>query len=547
MVACQNMSSLADTVYVCGHRKPDTDSAVSAFIAAALLADDDPGRRYIPILAGPPIPQTVWLFSEAGAALPPVVEDIRPTAGQCCREAVSVSPSTPLGEALDLLAMKRFGALPVVGGDSRLEGFLSPRKPEAQFLFHLNVEDFLGTILLADDLSGGLDLKPLSQPAGRDLSRARRIQIFQPGLPSGPHDVLLAEGVEAARMAAACHPAGIIVCGPHADEAAREFADCPVPAWHFKGSIMALATSLPRAIPVGRIMSAADACARDSDFLEDLLPVLARLPHPLPVVDADSRLVGMISQRAALAPPRPGIVLVDHFEKSQAVKGLSSAALIEIIDHHRVGTLESDSPVRVDCRPLGSTASILACRLESAGRRPDPSQAKLLLGAIVADTLLLTSPTTTPEDRRLAEKLASIAGVSLESFGRAVLSRNDSLADAPAPELVARDLKEFEAGGLRFLVGQIETVDLGLLPRRRAELADALEAARRSAAADFAVLMITDVAASDSWLLAADPEPGRCERLIGCPDAAQGTLFPGMVSRKKQAIPLLLDRFKTNS
>jgi len=538
------MSALASTVYVCGHRKPDTDSAVSAHVAAGLLGGGDDARCYRPILAGPAIPQTVWLFSEAGVALPEVVEDIRPTAGQCCREAVAVGPETPLGDALDLLAMRGFGALPVVGADARLVGFLSPRKPEAQFLFHLNVEDFLGTILLAEDLAGGLGLRPISSPAGRDLSRAGRIQIFQPGLPVGPDELLLAEGIEAARMAAAADPAGVIVCGPRPGDAERALAGSPVPVWHFGGSLMALATSLPRAIPVGRIMSAADACARDTDFLEDLLPVLARLPHPLPVVDGDGRLLGMISQRAALAPPRPGLVLVDHFEKSQAVRGLPAAELMEIIDHHRIGNLESEGPVKVDCRPLGSTASILACRFEAAGREPDAAQALLLLGAIVADTLLLTSPTTTPEDQRLARKLATIAGVQLESFGRAVLARNDSLADAPAAELVARDLKEFEAGGLRFLVGQVETVDLGLLPARRAGLVDALEAARRAGGADFAVLMVTDVAASDSWLVAVDSEPGRCERLLGCADAAAGRLFPGMVSRKKQALPHLLERLR---
>jgi manganese-dependent inorganic pyrophosphatase len=203
------------------------------------------------------------------------------------------------------------------------------------------------------------------------------------------------------------------------------------------------------------------------------------------------------------------------------------------------------SPARVDCRPLGSTASILALRFAEAGLVPDAAEAKLLLGALVADTLLLTSPTTTETDRELAARLATLAAVELAGFGREVLARNDGLATETAAALVARDLKEFSRGETRFLLGQIETVDLGLLTEARAAgLVEALEAARGRAGAAFAVTMVTDVLSGMSRLLVADADGRRARHVWGGEVPPTG-LERRMVSRKKELVPLVLERLAT--
>jgi manganese-dependent inorganic pyrophosphatase len=305
---------------------------------------------------------------------------------------------------------------------------------------------------------------------------------------------------------------------------------------------MALVTQLPRAIPVGRVMSTQAPTAGPDDLLEDLRSLFVRTPHALPVVDADKKLLGMISRREALQPPRRGLVLVDHFERTQTVRGWDGAEIVQIIDHHRVGGLETVEPARVDCRPLGSTASILALRFEEAGLSPEPAEAKLLLGALVADTLLLTSPTTTAADRGLAPRLAALAGVDLASFGREVLSRNDGLATETPAALVTRDLKEFSRGETRFLLGQIETVDLGLLDESRSRaLCEALDAARGRAGAAFALTMVTDVLRGVSRLLLVDPDERRARHLLEGAQPPTG-VERAIVSRKKQLVPLVMER-----
>jgi manganese-dependent inorganic pyrophosphatase len=537
-------------VHVVGHQCPDTDAVVSAVVAARLLARTRADANYVPLMQGVANSQTAWLFTEARLPLPRIRSDVRPTVGEACRPARALTTDRPLGEALDLIHEHGYSIVPVVDLDGRLAGVVGHALPEARYLTHFNLEDFLGTLVTLPELVTGLGLLPLNEAARRgeaDNDEARGAFRIYPGGPAPQAgDVVLAGAVpEAAAVAARAGAAALVFADCAEAEAQAWAAQASVPAYHFGGSLMALVTQLPRAIPVGRVMSANTPVAGPDDLLEDLRSLFVRTPHALPVVDAGRKLLGMISRREALQPPRRGLVLVDHFERSQTVRGWEAAEIVQIIDHHRVGGLETIEPARVDCRPLGSTASILALRFEEAGLEPEPAEAKLLLGALVADTLLLTSPTTTPVDRELAPRLAARAGVDLAAFGREVLARNDGLATETPAALVARDLKEFSRGELRFLLGQIETVDLGLLDEARTRaLREALDAARGRAGAAFALTMVTDVLRGVSRLLLVDADERRARHLLDGADPVAGMERP-MVSRKKQLVPLVLERLAT--
>ncbi len=534
-------------VHVVGHQCPDTDAIVSAVVGARLLARTHPGADYVPLMQGVANPQTAWLFAEAGVALPRIRSDVRPTVGEACGPAKALTADRPLGEALDLIHEHGYSIVPVVDFDGRLAGVIGHASPESRYLTHFNLEDFLGTLVTVPELVAGLALQPLNAAAAEARGAAAAAHGAFRLYPGGPAplsgDVVLAGSVSGAASAAAQADASALIYADCAEGDARSWAsDAPVPAYHFSGSLMALVTQLPRAIPVGRVMSARVPTAGPDDLLEDLRSLFVRTPHALPVVDADKKLLGMISRREALQPPRRGLVLVDHFERTQTVRGWENAEIVQIIDHHRVGGLETIEPARVDCRPLGSTASILALRFEEAGLAPEPAEAKLLLGALVADTLLLTSPTTTAVDKALAPRLAALAGVDLASFGREVLSRNDGLATETPAALVTRDLKEFSRGETRFLLGQIETVDLGLLDEARAAaLREALEAARVRAGSAFALTMVTDVLGGVSRLLLADADERRARHLLDGEQPATG-VERAMVSRKKQLVPLVMER-----
>lgn len=529
-------------VFVVGHKCPDTDAVVAAVVAARLLARTRPEAEYEALMQGMGNSQTAWLFAEAGAELPRIRTDVRPTVGETCHPARALTPERPLGEALDLLHERGYSLIPVVDADGRLVGAVGHTLSAARYLTHFNLEDFLGTLLTLPELVGGLGLLALNAAGAGEVPEMTHgsFRVWPGGPAPKAGDVVLAGAVAGAVPAAEMAGAAALVLADCSVEEARGWAaNTEVPVYYFAGSLMALITQLPRAIPVGKIMSTDVPTAAPDDLLEDLRALFVRTPHALPVVDGQGKLTGMISRREALQPPRRGLVLVDHFERTQTVRGWEDAEIMQIIDHHRVGGLETVEPARVDCRPLGSTASILALRFAEAGLEPDVVEAKLLLGALVADTLLLTSPTTTPTDRELAPRLAAAAGVELAKFGREVLARNDGLALETAAALVARDLKEFSRGETRFLLGQIETVDLGLLDATRTTaLGVALDEMRSRAGAAFAITMVTDVLRGVSRLLVADPEARRARHIVG--PVADGER--PMVSRKKQLVPLVLER-----
>jgi manganese-dependent inorganic pyrophosphatase len=234
------------------------------------------------------------------------------------------------------------------------------------------------------------------------------------------------------------------------------------------------------------------------------------------------------------------VILVDHFERHQALEGLDEAEILEIVDHHRVGALETRQPIRVDCRPLGSTATIIALKWQEAGVPLPRAEAILLLGGVLADTLLLTSPTTTAIDRKTASRLARRAGLALEPFGRELLARNDEIMTGRVEALLERDLKEFAEGKTRFAVAQVETVDrTRVTPERLAAFQEALRARRERGGWDFLALLITDTLLGDSIVLIDDPDSRRLERLSRGRGAV--SVWPECVSRKKQFLPGLLE------
>ncbi|MBX3748960.1 MAG: DHH family phosphoesterase [Opitutaceae bacterium] len=541
-------------IFVAGHQRPDADAAASACMAARLKQRLDPAHRYQPILLGAPNAQTTWLFAEAGIDLPPERPDLRPTVGEVMNPRVtSVSHRARLADAHHLLQGHRFSIVPVLADDGRVAGILSPGLPQSQYLYHFNAEDFLGQLLDYADVVHALRLRRLNRcplPAeavpGSFVVAAAELGAGAPGR----GDVLITgPSVGTVRAAAAAGVAGIIVCGGTETEARRcGRAAAQAPVHWFRGSIMALVSGLPLAIPVRNAMVTDFHTVKASQRADQVIDLVARTPYALPVLDEAGRLAGLFSRREALqCPPRP-LILVDHFERTQTVLGFESAEVREIIDHHRVGSIETVHPVRVDCRPVGSTATIIACQFAEAGLKPAPAEALLLLGAIISDTLLLTSPTTTDTDRRVAAQLARRAKRPLADFGREVLRRNDELADGEPAKLVVKDLKEFAHGGQRFAAAQIETVDLGLLTAgRKAALLAALDGVRARLGVAFAALIVTDVFRGESCLLVSDPVAARADWLLEHAPVAEGRMHPGMVSRKKQLLPFLfhrLDRYR---
>ena len=249
-------------------------------------------------------------------------------------------------------------------------------------------------------------------------------------------------------------------------------------------------------------------------------------------------MVGTLSRYHLIRPRRKMVVLVDHNELGQAVAGLEQAEIIGIIDHHRLADVQTGSPVYMRNEPVGSTTSIVASMYQEHGLMPSPSLAGLMAAAIISDTVMFKSPTCTPHDKILAERLARHAGVDCEELGRAMFSRGVS-PDMPADDLLKYDLKEFHLTSHSLSISQITTVDSGPFLQKKDAFVESLERIRREKQYDIAVMMITNVLKEGSELLfAGDPEIIR--NAFALDDLRGNHVFlPQVLSRKKQVVPAL--------
>ena len=265
------------------------------------------------------------------------------------------------------------------------------------------------------------------------------------------------------------------------------------------------------------------------------------------VVDEDGQYMGVCRQREALNPPRLRLILVDHNEPNQAIGAIEEAELVEIIDHHRLGSTTTHVPIRFTLDVVGSTSTLITERIEESGLSTPPNLAGLLLAGLLADTLLLHSPTTTERDKQAAERLARWAfirgapleGETIESYGEQVIQAGSGITSREPDQVVSTDTKVYQAGGLDFAIAQAEVTDLLMLKEKLPSLNQALCDLRDKRGLDFAMLMVTDVVDSTSRLILTDELP-----ILGdlpYPKQSDGTLLAeDVVSRKKQLLPVIL-------
>ncbi|HEX9385456.1 MAG TPA: DHHA2 domain-containing protein [Anaerolineales bacterium] len=266
------------------------------------------------------------------------------------------------------------------------------------------------------------------------------------------------------------------------------------------------------------------------------------------VVDENGLYLGITHQRDILNPPRLKIILVDHNEPRQAIAALEEAELIEILDHHRLGNPHTHTPIRFTVDIVGSTSTLVSEQTAEAGLSMPPALAGALLAGLLSDTLILTSPTTTPRDREAAERLSRWAfvggsplrGETIESYGKAILSAGAGLSNRKPEEIVSTDIKQFEAGGFKFAIAQAEVTDLMQITDHLRPLTQALGDLKDKRGLDFAMLLITDIVGGSSRLVTSSNAPPVLDDLP-YPPLPDGTRdAPGVVSRKKQLLPVVL-------
>ena len=249
--------------------------------------------------------------------------------------------------------------------------------------------------------------------------------------------------------------------------------------------------------------------------------------------------VGLVTRALLVGPEPRRVLLVDHAEQAQSVVGVEHAEIVEILDHHHIGSIETKLPVMATFDPVGSTATLVIERFRQNGMEPTRPTALALLGAVLSDTVILNSPTTTERDHTVVEYLERVLAVDATAFGREMFESTSDVSEVDAAEIVQRDAKEYAVGdGQSLVIAQIETVGDAVLERRD-ELLRELDDLRESRGLALYALMVTDIMAKGTKMLVAG-DHGPVERVFGQP-VVDGTVdLPGVMSRKKQVAPKLL-------
>jgi manganese-dependent inorganic pyrophosphatase len=292
-------------------------------------------------------------------------------------------------------------------------------------------------------------------------------------------------------------------------------------------------------VPCWEVMTENPLTVNPDTLITDITDQVMEIHYRAAVaVDEDNAPIGIVTRTDLVNPEPRRVLLVDHAEVGQSVDGVEEAQIVEILDHHHIGNVETRSPIPAIFDPVGSTATLISERYRARGLEPTEPSAKMLLAAVLSDTVILNSPTTTERDHEVVKYLEDLLGVDAKEFGMEMFEASSDVSGLSAEEIVNRDAKEYGSGGATMCIAQVETVGKGLLERKD-ELLAALEEIRQSNGYLFAALMVTDIIDQGTELLCA----GDCAPIEKAFDARakDGVIdLPGVMSRKKQVAPKLL-------
>ena len=363
------------------------------------------------------------------------------------------------------------------------------------------------------------------------------------GATMGPHDIaVIGDRADAQRRAVQIGAALLVTTyGSRPDDEVLQLAaesGTGVIASPFDSYVTGRMLSL--SVPVREVMSTDPLTVEPDDLASDVADLITDVHYSAAVVVDERGVPSGLVTRSDLVNPEPRrVLLVDHAELAQSVPGVEEAQIVEILDHHHIGSVETRLPVAATFDPVGSTSTLVVERFLSNGREPRRSTATMLLAGILSDTLVLSSPTTTQRDHDVVGYLEELLDLDARELGNEMFAASSDVDDVPAADIIRRDSKDYEPRpGRTVRIAQIETVGHGLMSRRQ-ELLEAMERARAEANHALFALMITDIVAQGTDLLVAgDSRP--VERAFGI-EADDGAIpLPGVVSRKKQVAPKLL-------
>lgn len=538
--------------YVIGHLNPDTDAICSAIAYADLLR-----RTGMPeaeaACCGDVNGRAAFALEKAGVDHPRLVMDVRPTTAQIChRGVITAHRDESLLEAFDRMRAHNLRSIPVVSDDGKVLGMVSLLKlielliPGSKGMRDARkVSSSLERICKVLDAEFQYKWQTQVEQDFNLTVAALSVERFQQRLQTyQANEVLLVVGDRPScqRSALEYGVRAIVITGknrlpPELLEIAIKNKVTVILSPHDTATTTLLMKCAKRITDaMSDFMSFSDRAS-----VKEIREKVQTSSEPLfPVVDENQKLIGVFSKSDLIAPPATRLVLVDHNEWAQAVRGAEEAEILEVLDHHRMGGgLSTREPIRFVNEPVGSTCTIVAKMFRQQGISPSPAMATTMAAGMISDTLFLTSPTTTATDREILTWLKTIIPFDLKKFGAELLAAGSVLQVSTPKNAVRSDCKEYTENGWRIAVAQVEEQGLDHFWTRQEALETALKDFRQERGLDFCCLLITDITHHNSLLQAVGTEP--IMEAIDYPRITAGLYdLHDVVSRKKQLLPHLM-------
>ena len=543
---------------VLGHRNPDTDSICSA-ICYADFKHKLTGEIYEPCRAGNVNPETQYVLDYFKLKAPRLVENVKTQVKDIeIRKTKGVSRGISLKNAWGLMQENNVVTLPCVTEEGLLEGVITIGDITKSYMNlydssiiskactkYANILDTLEGSMVVGDSEAYFD-------CGKVLIAAANPDLMENYIEK--HDlVILGNRYESQLCAIEMEAGCIIVCeGAGVSLTIRKLAQergCAVITTPY--DTYTTARLINQSMPISYFMTKENIIEfSEEDYLDDIREIMASKRHrDFPILDSDGKYIGMISRRNLLGAKGKSIILVDHNEKSQAVEGMESADIREIIDHHRLGTVETMSPVFFRNQPLGCTATIIYQMYQENHMEIDKTTAGLLCSAIISDTLLFRSPTCTPIDKAAGLALAQIAGLDIEKYAIDMFSAGSNLKGKSDGDIFYQDFKRFTVGNSVFGIGQITSLNAVELKDLRTRMSAYTEKEREQHEIDMMFFMLTNILTESTDLictgqgaeqLIANAFHVKDEDMENVSGQTGIVKLPGVVSRKKQLAPQIM-------
>ena len=546
------MSTESKKVWVVGHKNPDTDSICAAISYAYLKNQSGDKKTYVAKRAGAVNEETRYVLERFGVEEPPLVSyagaqikdiNIRKTAG--------VSNQISLKRAWELMKKLEVVTLPVTNQFGKLEGVIVTKDIATSYM------DVLDNCVLS---KARTQYKTIAETIDGEVYAGNEHAHFVRGkvviATSNPEymadyieddDLVILGDREEAQMQAIRSNASCIIIGGGLEVAEEvkklaEKRDCVIITTPF--DTFSVARLIYQSMPIKQYMTRRELVTFDiDDYVDDVKDVMSRVRHrDFPVLGSNGNYVGMISRRNLMNMQKKQIILVDHNEKSQAVDGIGEAEILEIIDHHRLGSLETVSPVYFRNQPLGCTSTIIYQMYQEQRVEIPKEIAGLLLSAIISDTLMFRSPTCTPLDKSVAKRLAEIADVDIEDHAKKMFRAGSDFKNKTTEEIFYQDFKIFHTEDCDFGVAQISAMSGEELEQIGEQLRPFLPQVLGEKRLNMVYVMLTDILEESSKIIFAGEDAGKIlAHAFKKQEDADGILLDGIISRKKQMIPTLMN------